>query len=222
MRKTMTILLFSLTALAIQAQKPFSFFSKAGIGTSHFWGKNSSSDTKVAYKAGVGTTYTINRTWALQSSINFLSIGGKDEIEYTGSATMNELYLQLPVLITARVNLGKDYHASLGVGPYIAYGIGGTTSGEMEYDYDGQYQQGSFKYNTFGNMYDGNMGNYRFDTGVSLELSLEYRKFIFGAEMQMGLMRINEQLNQLLDSDWQEDYFPKNFSLFFTVGYRLF
>ena len=37
-------------------------------------------------------------------------------------------------MIAARLHLGKDYHASLSVGPYAAIGVAGKTSGET-YDY---------------------------------------------------------------------------------------
>ena len=82
--------------------KPLSFHAKAGIGTSHFHGKHSSSDTQIAYKAGVGTVYVLNKTWVLQSALEFVSIGGKDEISHIGKAKMHELYLQIPLMIAAR------------------------------------------------------------------------------------------------------------------------
>lgn len=76
--------------------KPAVLSCKAGIGTSHFHGKHSSSDTQIAYKAGVGAEYVLNKTWVLQSALEFVSIGGKDEISHIGKAKMHELYLQIP------------------------------------------------------------------------------------------------------------------------------
>lgn len=211
----------AMAVLAGMAQSPLSFHGKAGIGTSHFHGKHSSSDTKIAYKAGVGAEYTLNKTWVLQSALEFVSIGGKDEISHMGNAKINELYLQIPLMVAARLHLGKDYHASLSVGPYAAIGVAGKSSGEV-YDYSGGSMQGGyrFKIDTFGSMVDGKMGNNRFDAGVALGLAFEYRRFIIGAETQVGLVKVNEQINQMTGPSEEGGYFPKNFAAFFTLGYR--
>ena len=123
-KKIIITVCMAMTVLTGLAQSPLSFHAKAGIGTSHFHGKHSSSDTQIAYKAGVGAEYVLNKTWVLQSALEFVSIGGKDEISHIGKAKMHELYLQIPLMIAARLHLGKDYHASLSVGPYAAIGKG--------------------------------------------------------------------------------------------------
>lgn len=102
--------------------------------------------------------YELNRTWVFQPSLNFVSIGAREEVEYVGKVNMNELYIQLPIMMAARLNLGKNYSASLSAGPYIAYGVGGKTSGEMEeYDYSSEYNPNRsyrFRIDTFGNRID--------------------------------------------------------------------
>lgn len=107
-------------ASAVWGQSSLSFYAEAGIGTSRLYGRHSGSDTQTSYKAGVGAEYTLNRTWALQSALEFISIGGKDDMQYVEHAKMHELYLQIPVMVAARLPLGENYHASLGLGPYIA------------------------------------------------------------------------------------------------------
>ena len=106
--------------------------------------------------------YELNRTWVVQPSLNFVSIGAREEVEYVGKVNMNELYIQLPIMMAARLNLGKNYSASLSAGPYIAYGVGGKTSGEMEeYDYSSEYNPNRsyrFRIDTFGNRIDDKMG----------------------------------------------------------------
>jgi len=138
-----------------------------------------------------------------------------------GNANMSELYLQLPVMMAARLHLGKDYHISLGFGPYIACGIGGKTSGEVfrEYSDNGNYH---FKLDTFGSMQNQNMGNIRFDTGIVIGLMFEYHKFMFGADVQLGLVKINKQINQMINSTENGAFLPKNFASFFTLGYKFF
>ena len=197
-KKIIITVCMAMTVLTGLAQSPLSFHAKAGIGTSHFHGKHSSSDTQIAYKAGVGTVYVLNKTWVLQSALEFVSIGGKDEISHIGKAKMHELYLQIPLMIAAR-----------------------KTSGET-YDYSSSSMQGGyqFKIDTFGSMVDGKMGNNRFDAGIALGLTFEYRRFIIGAETQVGLVKVNEQINQMIGHSEEGGYFPKNFAAFFTLGYR--
>lgn len=222
MRKIIIFLMIIAAATVSVAQNPLSFYAKAGIGTSRFYGKHSSSETKIAYKAGVGAKYSLNRTWALQSGLEFVSIGGKDEISYVGKATLNELYLQLPVMIAAKLQLGEDYRAAFSFGPYIACGVGGKTSGQIYEDYSSSRPSGGyrFKIDTFGNMADNNMGNKRLDAGILMGITLTYRRMVFGVEAQVGLMKVNEQLNQVMNQDGYGRFLPKNFSSFFTLGYR--
>ncbi|EGF56225.1 porin family protein [Bacteroides fluxus] len=220
MRKIIIIICFAMAALASSAQSPISFHAKAGIGTSNFWGKHSSSETRIAYKAGIGAEYALSRTWVVQSALEFVSIGGKDEIKY-GKADMNELYLQIPVMMAARLTLNKNYHISLSAGPYVAIGLGGKTSGER-HDYTGSHHSNDyrFKLDTFGSMLDNNMGNQRFDTGIAMGLTFEYHRFVIGAETQVGFVTVNKQLNLMMNPDGYSEYLPRNFAAFFTVGYR--
>ena len=121
----------------------------------------------------------------LQSALEFVSIGGKDEISHIGKAKMHELYLQIPLMIAARLHLaGLSCLAERR--PYAAIGVAGKTSGET-YDYSSSSMQGGyqFKIDTFGSMVDGKMGNNRFDAGIALGLTFEYRRFIIGAETQV-------------------------------------
>ncbi len=74
----------------------------------------------------------------------------------------------------------------------------------------GGYQ---FKIDTFGSMVDGKMGNNRFDAGIALGLTFEYRRFIIGAETQVGLVKVNEQINQMIGHSEEGGYFPKNFAV---------
>ena len=44
----------------------------------------------------------------MQSALEFVSIGGKDDMDYVKNAKMNELYLQIPIRIAAKVAIGKS------------------------------------------------------------------------------------------------------------------
>jgi hypothetical protein len=92
-----------------------------------------------------------------------------------------------------------------------------------EYDYSSEYNPNRsyrFRIDTFGNRIDDKMGNKRFDAGLMFGLNIEYHKFIFGAELQLGMIKVNDQLDNLLQSSGIEKFSPKNLASFFTVGYR--
>ena len=192
MKKALMIMCMAVATSAVRAQSPISFYAEAGIGTSRLYGKHSGSDTQIACKAGIGAEYALNKTWALRSALEFVSIGGRDDMDYVQNAGMNELYLQIPVRVAARLPLGKDYHASLNVGPYIACGVGGKTSGSIPYYYSGSV----------------------------VGIALEYRRLVIGAEAQVGLVKVNQQLRQVIDTEEFHNYLPRNFASFFTVGYK--
>ena len=186
----------AVAASTAQAQSPLSFYAEAGIGTSRLYGKHSCCDTRIACKAGIGAKYALNKTWVLQSALEFVSIGGKDDMDYVKNAKMNELYLQIPVRIAARLPLGKDYDT-------------GSSDGNR-----------LFKIDTFGNILENNAGNRRLDGGIIVGITFEYRRLIIGAEAQVGLVKINQQLRQVIDTEEFHNYLPRNFASFFTVGYK--
>ena len=66
------------------------------------------------------------------------------------------------------------------------------------------------------------MGNNRFDAGLAIGLTFDYRRFIIGAEVQVGFVTVNKQLNQMIQEEYggYDKYLPKNFASFFTLGYR--
>lgn len=96
-------------------------------------------------------------------------VGAREEVEYVGKVNMNELYIQLPIMMAARLNLGK-ITCFPKCRPVYCLGVGGKTSGEMEeYDYSSEYNPNRsyrFRIDTFGNRIDDKMGNKRFDAGL--------------------------------------------------------
>ena len=211
------ILLF--TPLAMRGQSPLSYHVEAGIGTSCFYGHLSKSDTRIAYKAGIGAM--LQPSFGLQSGVEVVSIGGKRQILDVNSGNMNSVYLQVPLLAEARLHFSKDYHASLAAGPYMAFGIGGKTKGTMATESSSHSPEDyAFSIPTFGNLIDGKAGSKYFDWGLRIRLTLEYKRFIAGAEVQMGLRTVNTQLQYAING--LGGFNPKNLGTFFTLGYRIF
>ena len=79
---------------------------------------------------------------------------------------------------------------------------------------------GFSRIDTFGNVLENNAGNRRLDGGIIVGITFEYRRLIIGAEAQVGLVKINQQLRQVIDTEEFHNYLPRNFASFFTVGYK--
>lgn len=219
MKKTFLIIFATLLiALSTNAQEHFHFTAKAGIGTSHFWGKHASSNTNIAWKAGIGVEYQFSDQWSVRSGLDLVQKGGNDHIESIGEATIRGIYLELPVMPTFCVPLQKAIRGFIGVGPYLACGLSGKAKWTTITE-DSHLSLHS-EANTFGNMIDGNMGYRRFDAGLSINLGIEYHHFIIAVETQVGCMQVNKQLEQLIMLHANHSYRPKNINTCFTLAYR--
>lgn len=219
MKKTFLIFAILFSSLSVSAQKPLRLTIEAGVGTSHFWGKQASSNTNIAWKAGIGAEYNFNSWWSIRSGLDVVQKGGNDHIDGLGQADIRAIYLELPVMPTFSFPLQKDIRGFIGLGPYMSIGLGGKTKGSTISE--SSSLSSPFEANTFGNIIDGNMGYRRFDVGAAFTVGLEYHRFILSAEAQMGCMQVNKQLEQLIMLQTTRSYCPKNFSAFFTLAYRL-
>lgn len=228
MKKFVLSACFALLTLGAAAQSPISFQVKAGVGTAYFGGRNTSVyDTKLAYKVGVGMEYALSRAWSLQPTLNFVSKGSKGEVESLTKFTMDELYLELPVLLAVHLHVDDLTDFTFAAGPYVAYGIAGTTtadfgSGVSIPTEDGYiYVSGEQRINTFGSLEDGYMGGKRFDAGLAFAIGIEYHRFIFGADAQIGMTTVNNVVGNIISaSTGGERISPKNTSVFFSFGYK--
>lgn len=153
--------------------------------------------------------------------------GSKEDGKDLGKAKVNMLYLELPIMLSARLHLTKTSNLVFSGGPYMAYGVGGKTSIDVWLPIPGttgfHNVHKEYKLNTFGGMTDGNMGCKRFDAGVGLGIAYEYRRIVVDLEGQLGLVKVHDGVSSFsepMDIIEFEDYALKNLSAFITVGYK--
>lgn len=176
---------------------------KAGMNISNWTGDGSEgSKAKVGFKIGAGMEYALDKTWSLQPSLFLTSKGTKGE-EGETSATVNQVYLELPVNLQARVPVADKTNILFAAGPYFAYGVGGKSSGGTSFD--------GIDYTASINTFGENKLK-RFDAGLGLGVSLEVSKVIVGLEGQLGLTKIGDGA--------ASDGSPKNINFGVTVGYK--
>ena len=196
--KLLLFALFMMVSMVTPAQSQVDWSIKAGIGMANIIGDNMGSPkVKLAYKLGVsfvskGTNHTIVETDGISAQ-----------------AKVNASYLELPVMVAARFAMDRNTYILVAAGPYGAWGIGGKTKA-LGYSWSSSstpdWNTGNVvEINTFGK--DG-LDLRRFDYGVAIGLSVEYRHYVIGVEGRLGLCKLQKELQ------------GKNITGFVTAGYK--
>ena len=175
MKKLAFFILLSLVTLGVSAQSNLKWNVNAGIGMSNWYGDDTDgTDAKFAYKVGIGLEVPFANTniWSFQTGLNFISKGvkgdGVTDAWDVVDVTINQLYLELPLMVGARIHTASNFDLLFKGGPYLAYGVGGKTK------IDGV----SEKADTFGDD-----GLKRFDAGLGLGVAFEFGNIVVGVNL---------------------------------------
>ena len=107
--------------------------------------------------------------------------------------TINQLYLELPLMVGARIHTASNFDLLFKGGPYLAYGVGGKTK------IDGV----SEKADTFGDD-----GLKRFDAGLGLGVAFEFGNIVVGVETGTSFTKVASGVS------------AHNLSALATIGYK--
>lgn len=195
-------MLFVANAAFSQSQ----FGIRAGVNFSNLNGKaggNKIEDTKLLPGFNVGVTYDVNLAdeFYLQPGLLFTTKGAKGDLSF-GEASLEDMkmtlnYLELPINFLYKPELGEG-NLILGVGPYVAYGLGGKAkfgsfSNDIKFGKDEDFK--AFDYG--GNLLFG----YQLPSGISFQLN---------AQLGMG--------NMIHDGD--SDNSLRNTQFGISLGYK--
>lgn len=195
MKKLAFLILLSLVTLGVSAQSNLKWNVNAGIGMSSWYGDDTDgTDAKFAYKVGIGLEVPFANTdvWSFQTGLNFISKGVKGDYDAI-DITVNQLYLELPLMVGARIHTASNFDLLFKGGPYLAYGVGGKTKID------------DVKGDTFGN--DG-ADLKRFDAGLGLGVAFEFDKIVVGIETGTSFTKVASGASAY------------NISALATIGYR--
>lgn len=212
MRKSILTLL--LASACTTGFSQISYNAKAGLNLSRYMGnKSEQSDIKPGLRLGVGMEYQFCDYFSLQPSLFFSQKGTKYSYTegmtngYTSyKSTINQYYFEIPVNAQFRFKLGEKSNLILAAGPYIAYGVGGKTSEEIEETTTNRIVKDYNKFDTFSKK--GTDLN-RFDAGWNVVVGAEVNKIIFSVESQFGLLDLQDDNTDL-----------SNMSFSIMVGYK--
>ncbi|MGM0531461.1 MAG: porin family protein [Bacteroidota bacterium] len=212
------ILIFSLSASLAFTQEPAdsktSFAILGGVNLQNLNGKDMNgnkleNDMLIGFHAGLNAQIPVAQEFYFQPGLMF-SMKGAENTEGELSGTYSLSYIELPLNFVYKALVGNGYF-SLGLGPYVAYGIGGTVSYESEdasVETDIEFTNVVESGDPYTTVYIK-----PFDAGANL---------FFGYELQAGLfLQLNTQLGLL-------DIYPEdnritgdNKSLLKNTGYGL-
>lgn len=140
-------------------------------------------DAKIGYNVGAYVDIELKNYFYMFTGLAFTTKGAKiEDVEVYGEgtfdATMNAMYLQLPVYFGYRRELNNNkLKLGFAAGPYFAYGIGGKSKFES-------LRQGGYPES---DTFDKNGLWNRFELGLGFEVNLEADKFIFAISTEAGI-----------------------------------
>ena len=208
MKRLFVIAAVLLSMVGVNAQSKVDVSVKAGVGMSNFIGADSEyCNVKFSYRLGVGLDVPTKDVWGFRTGLYLTGLGTKNSEEAYGikaEAKIKPIYLELPLMATATVPLPGDFKMSIGVGPYLAVGVGGKVTASVD---GGRGNSIDESYNVFGDGEDEG-GMRRFDAGLGVDLNFEVKRIIFGLDTRFGLAKPFEDVK------------THNLSAQFVVGYR--
>lgn len=170
-------------------------FVRMGL-TSGFLASRGNAGMSIGFHLGAGAQIRLlsSGRFHLQPALEIYQKGGTLEADYGGKVTIRGLYLQLPVDALLQFHPGQTTYISLGVGPYVGYGIGGTTHATPGL-YFYRHIPVDRHYSTFGP--EVNMR--RWDTGLHVLTQVEFHRYFVGAGFQIGFLAIDKR-------EWSNTY----------------
>lgn len=204
MKKMRLSMLIAMLAVVTVASAQFGLGIKGGVNMSNFYGSESgNTNMKIGFHVGLAADYNFAPDMAIQSGLYFTSKGAKvdNSLSFPGlgsieaSATMDAMYLQLPIHFAYKLDVTPGTRIVFHAGPYLAYGVAGKTKVNLV----GQ----STSIDTFGkDAYE------RFDAGLGLGVGAEFGSFLVDLGWDMGMVKLAKNTDS------------KNQNAYLSVGYR--
>ena len=163
MKKILLLFATIIVGINVQAQslwdssKPdqtFTFGVRAGINFASST-EHEATSTRTGVHFGVSADYNIIKSFSISSGVFFVTKGFKGnfpEIELANptkqtASSLSASFIQIPLLASWRIEAPSGVQFHVNVGPYYAYGIGGTTQYRP---YDMTFNWDVFNQDTFG------------------------------------------------------------------------
>ena len=216
MKKLILLVVCICSMFTATAQTKATWSMELGLGMSTWMGKNADgSNPLFNTKVGVGLDVPLTGLVSFQTGLAWVSKGASLDVDLTGAdlemgseigvvdAHVNQNYFEMPLLAAFHVGTASNFDMVFTVGPYLAYGVNGKTSVDVD--------DLSVSVNSFGDsevLRQKIEGLNRFDAGLQAGVALDFAKWTVGLDGEFGLCKIASGKS------------PKNLAFFFTAGYK--
>ncbi len=156
-------------------EKPVAFGIKGGLNLSTFGRGLKDTKSVLRYQFGITADIALTDNLYILSGLDIQTKGAKYNPKSSPDVKYNPMFLQIPVNIGYKFDLGSNTRLVVHAGPYAAYGIGGKA------------KSGGSKESVFGkNKFK------RFDYGLTGGAGVEFGKIAIDAGYEYGLANIND------------------------------
>ena len=195
--KLVFILLAMVCMAAVSAQeKKVVLGIKAGLNLSNVgdyeYGYYDNTRVKPGFHAGLTLDFAFSPHWYLLTGLEYTAKGFRAK-SYIDNLKVTAGYMQIPLLGAYKFLILDDLSIMINTGPYFAYGV------------NGDMKMGRIKSDTFSDD-----GFRRFDCGVNLGVTLEWRKLCFSLNGEVGFI-------DMLHDNWER---TANRNSTFSIGYK--
>ena len=203
MKKLVLLVVCICSMLAATAQTKVTWSMELGLGMSTWMGEGADGSNPLFNpKVGVGIDVPLTGLVSFQTGLTWASKGASHK-EAGQKITVNQNYFEMPLLAAFHVGTACNFDMVFTAGPYLAYGVNGKSSVELD--------DLTASWNSFGeSMIEGQIyeGLNRFDAGLQAGVALDFTKWTVGLDGEFGLCKVASGKS------------PRNLAFFFTVGYK--
>ncbi|MCC8186784.1 MAG: PorT family protein [Bacteroides sp.] len=109
----------------VAQEKPVTWGIKAGTNLSTFGGDMKNTKSVLRYQVGITADVALTNNLYLLTGLDLQTKGAKYSPKSASDIKYNPMYLQLPVNLGYKFDVGSNIRLVVHAGPYLAYGIGG-------------------------------------------------------------------------------------------------
>jgi hypothetical protein len=211
MKKIACIVAGLFVALTMAAQTKVTWSMELGLGMSTWMGKDAGDSSPLFnQKVGVGIDVPLSGLVSFQTGLYWASKGASideyfewDNTQSVVNKHVNQNYFEMPLLAAFHVGTAANFDMVFTAGPYLAYGVNGKCSTDIE--------DLTVSYSTFGDSKikgEINPGLHRFDAGVMVGVALDFERWTVGLDGEFGCCKLASNSK------------TRNLAFFFTAGYK--
>jgi len=185
----------SFSSRTLAQEKLVTFGLKGGVNFSTFGGSFKDAKSSFRYQFGVTADIALSNNLYILTGLDLQTKGAKWEGPSASTLKYKPTYIQLPIALGYKFDLGSNTKFVLNAGPYAAYGIAGDTKGDGDKGKQSIFGKDGFK---------------KLDYGLIGGAGIELGKVAVNVGYEYGLANVNRASGPKIT----------NRNPFLTIGYK--